>query len=307
MLEATSGVRFEDKVINEWSAQKPEGQFIYALAALATSLGYPLSREEVLLACSGGPRELDALRDLQVSRLLVVDEHQKYRVRHKVIAETLVGELTSRGSQIDRLVVGLGRALARPNEVWTSRRTLRRRVLIRLLGHDWLLRVLDGTAAARSVYADLEEYLDKDHHFWLQRGCLELEDGEVKFAQNYIHQAAGMNPTDPLVETANAHMGLRIAISNPSAPGASAAVDDAFSCLRRLLGARPGDYYVAHVFGSQALGWCRRASLTPRARLAQLREAKDIVAKLLTTSKNRQELKQLHWDLCKEELSPTKP
>ena len=73
MLETTSGERFEDKVVNEWRAQKAEGQFIYALTALGTSLGYALARNEILLACRGGPRELEALRDLEVARLLIAE------------------------------------------------------------------------------------------------------------------------------------------------------------------------------------------------------------------------------------------
>jgi hypothetical protein len=304
MLETTSGERFEDKVINEWAAQKPEGQFIYALAALATWLGYPLTREEILLASRGGPRELEALRDLEVGRLLVADAG-RYRARHRVIAETLVEELTSRGSQIDHVIVGLARALARPGEAIAPKGSLRRRVLVRLLSHDWLLRVLDGIEPARGVYGSLEEYLDRDYHFWLQRGCLELEAGDVKFAQNYIQQAAGINATDPLVETANAHMELRTAIANAAAPGASDAAAHAFETLRRLATARPYDHYVAHVFGSQALGWCRRASLTSRARLALLREAKEIVNGVLAKTKRREELRQLLWDLKKEELTPT--
>jgi hypothetical protein len=306
MLETTSGERFEDKVINEWTAQKPEGQFIYALAALATWLGYALTREEILLACRGGPRELEALRDLENGRLLVADAN-RYRARHRVIAETLVEELTSRGSQIDHVIVGFARALARPGEVAAPKGSLRRRVLVRLLSHDWLLRVLDGIDPARGVYASLEEYLDRDYHFWLQRGCLELEAGDVKFAQNYIQQAAGINSTDPLVETAKAHMELRTAIANSAAPGASDAAERAFETLRRLAAARPADHYVAHVFGSQVLAWCRRASLVSRARLALLREAKEIVSAVLTKTKRREELKQLLWDLKKEELTPSSP
>ena len=220
--------------------------------------------------------------------------------------ETLVEELTSRGSQIDRVIVGLARALARPGDV-APRGSLRRRVLVRVISHDWLLRVLDGIESARSVYHDLEDYMDKDYHFWLQRGCLELEAGDIRFARNYIEQAAGLNPMDPLVETANAHMELRSAILNPSSPGASDAADGAFERLRRLVAARPADHYVAHVFGSQALAWCRRASLVSRARLALLREAKEIVGAVLAKSKRREELRQLHWDLRKEEITPASP
>jgi hypothetical protein len=306
MLETTSGERFEDKVINEWTAQKGHAQFIYALSALATWLGYALTRDEILLASQGGPQELEALRDLENSRLLVADAG-KYRARHRVIAETLVEELTNRGTQIDHVIIGLARALARPGEAAAPKGSLRRRVLVRLLSHDWLLRVLDGVGPARGVYASLEEYLDKDYHFWLQRGCMELEAGDIKFAQNYIQQATGINSTDPLVETARAHMELRTAIANPAAPGASDAAERAFETLRRLATARPADHYVAHVFGSQALAWCRRASLVNRVRLALLREAKDIVTAVLLKSKRREELKQLLYDLKKEELTPPAP
>lgn len=303
MLETTSGERFEDKVVNEWAGQRAEGKFIYAVAALSTWLGYALTREEILLASRGGQRELEALRELETSRLLL-SENGKLRARHRVIAETLIKELTSRGSQIDHLIVGLARALARPGEGAAPKGSRRQRVLIRLLSHDWLLRVLDGIEPARAVYASLEDYLDRDYHFWLQRGCLELEAGDTKFAQNYIHQAAGINSSDPLVETAKAHMELRTAIINPAAPGASDSANHAFDTLRRLVTARPADHYVAHVFGSQVLGWCRHASLVSRARLALLREAKDVVAAALMTAKRREELKQLLLDLKKEELTP---
>ena len=99
-------------------------------------------------------------------------------------------------------------------------------------------------------------------------------------------------------------MELRTVIANPAAPGASDAAERAFETLRRLAAARPADHYVAHVFGSQVLAWCRRASLVNRARLALLREAKDIVTAVLAKTKRREELKQLLWDLKKEELTP---
>jgi hypothetical protein len=102
-----------------------------------------------------------------------------------------------------------------------------------------------------------------------------------------------------------AHMKLRKCIANPAGPDADKLSDDAFAVLRRLVAARGAiDTYPAHVFGSQALAWCRRATLTPRARTALMREAKDIVTKALNEHRTRAELKQLLEDIARDELLP---
>lgn len=305
MIEATSGVRFEDRIVAEWQAQEPVARYVYALCALATAQGYPLLQEEVLLACDGGTRELDAIKRLLGAKLLTEDADRRYRVRHRLIAEKLVEELAERGSQLEKLVVGLCRALAIQTSPEEPRSSRRRRVLKWVLNHNGLLRMLDDAQSARNVYGQLEKFLDSDYHFWLQRGCLELEDGDIRLAENFIHQAAAINADDALVETAMAHMQLRKAIGNPGGPDADKTAESAFEVLRRLIAARGSrDHYPVHVFGSQALGWCRRAGLTPRARRALLREAKEIVGRALGIQRNRNELQQLFEDLKREELRP---
>ena len=304
MIETTSGERFEDKVIREWQCQEPVGQYVYALVALATANGYPLSKDEILLSCSGGPRELEALAKLKKGHL-VVEEDGRCRARHRVIAEKLVDELAQRGTQLERLVVGLCRALAIKVDSNHDRSARPQRVLKRLLNHNTLLRLLADVEPARAVYGELEDHLNWDYHFWLQRGCLELEDGDVRYAENFLHQSAALNSDDPLVQTALAHMRLRRAISNPAAPEAGEAAEKAFGTLRDLIAVRGSrDPYPAHVFGSQALGWTRRATLTPRDRLALLREARDIVGQAVGLHRSRKELSQLEFDLRAALLQP---
>lgn len=306
MIEATSGEKFEDRVVDEWRQQGEVERYVYALAALATGYSYPLRRDEVLLACGGGTRELDAVHALVRSRLLVKDELNRYRVRHRVIAEKLVDELASRGTQLQQIVVGFCRALAvQTGGASDGRNSRRNRVLSRLLNHNALLRLLDEVEHARSVYAQVQEELKDNHHFWLQRGCLELEGGSIPHAENFLEQSRALCPDDPLVETAYAHMRLRKAIANPSAPGAAPAAADAFETLRTLIRTRGSrDHVPAHVFGSQALGWVRRAGLTPRARRELLREALDVVAAARGMHRSRTELDQLHEDLRREQLVP---
>ena len=132
----------------------------------------------------------------------------------------LVKELSDRGTQLEQLVIGLCRAIAIKNSSDEPRGSRRRRVLRHLLNHDGLLRLLSDVEPARNVYAQLEQHLDGDYHFWLQRGCLELECGDIRFAQNFLQQAVAINPSDALVETAMAHMCLRRAVTSPANPGA---------------------------------------------------------------------------------------
>lgn len=300
MIEATSGERFEEKIIREWQDLEKDAQYVYALIALATSQGYSILMQEVLIASGGHIREMEAVRRLHRSHLITEDDRHRYRVRHRVIAEKLMDELAARGTQLEELVSGLCRALSTP-----PRDSRRRRVLKHLLSHDWLLRLLRDVEMARSVYAKLESFLDDDHHFWLQRGCLELEEGDVRFAQNFLEQAAALNDSDPLVETAYAHMQLRKAVANPSAPEAEGLAEGALETLRRLITQRGRtDHYPAHVFGSQALAWCRRAALVPRVRTALVREAKETVERAVALHRSRRELKQLLADLKKEEMTP---
>jgi hypothetical protein len=65
---------------------------------------------------------------------------------------------------------------------------------------------------ARQFYEELEAILRQDHHFWLQRGSLELEDGYLKLAQNFLGQAEAINPNDPLVICTSSHLLFRRAL-----------------------------------------------------------------------------------------------
>lgn len=304
MIEATSGERFEDRVLHEWQNQAGAAKYVYALVSLATANSYAMSRDEVLLSCGGKSEEMAAMAKLVRARLLV-EVDGRLRTRHRVIAERLVDELAQRGEQLEKLILGLCRALAIKGGADAGRNSRRKRVLKRLLQHDTLYRLLGELEPARSIYRELEAHLDADHHFWLQRGCLELECGDVRYAENFLDQAAALNNADPLVLTAQAHMRLRKAVANPTAPGADALAVGAFDDLRRLLQAREArDYHPAHVFGSQAIGWSRSASLTPRARKALLREASEIVERALRYHRSRHELRELSASLKRELLTP---
>jgi hypothetical protein len=50
---------------------------------------------------------------------------------------------------------------------------------------DFLLRTI-GVMSARDFYTRLEALLSSDYHYWLQRGSLEVEVGDVRKAENFL-------------------------------------------------------------------------------------------------------------------------
>jgi hypothetical protein len=97
-------------------------------------------------------------------------------------------------------------------------------------------------------------------HYWLQRGSLEVEDGsDLSLAKNFLDQARGLAPDDPLVENEYAYLQFARALSNVSAVEAPELVKDATDSLLDLIERRRyGGEYPDHVLGSQGLAWARR-------------------------------------------------
>jgi hypothetical protein len=139
-----------------------------------------------------------------------------------------------------------------------ARDTEQGRFVKRLCNYRNLIRVLD-LDGARSVYDVIEENLHWDYHFWLQRGSLEVSDGDIKKAEQYLNYARGINPNDDLVITEYAYMLMRRASSEARAPGAEAGLKEGVQLLRGQIATRgERDYYPYHVLGSQTLAWIKK-------------------------------------------------
>jgi len=39
---------------------------------------------------------------------------------------------------------------------------------------------------ARDIYEELESILSWDYHYWLQKGSLEVEAGDIRLAENFL-------------------------------------------------------------------------------------------------------------------------
>jgi hypothetical protein len=186
MIEATSGERFETKAYQEFLDLADEQRLIYAIVALASEMRFALGRDEVLMATGDiSNTALHALERLVANRLLIA-RSGGYMVRHRTVAELVV-----RGMRGDAIALapyqGLVRAIAARHQAGRpgSREA---KLITALISHARVLRffALDD---AQALYHSAEDLLASDYHFWLQRGSLEVESGNLSRAANYLQQA----------------------------------------------------------------------------------------------------------------------
>jgi hypothetical protein len=260
MIQATSGRRFEEKVMDELSGLDSEARYIHALVAVATFFRFDLSREDILVA--SGDRSNQALNvlDQLVRRNVVVKVDGRdalVRARHRVIAEIIMDHLQATG-QLAEVIVGLIQVAAVKVNVNMPRSSRPWRLLRALMNHDFLKRSVN-VAMARNIYGSIEQLLSWNYHYWLQRGSLEVELDEVSTAENFLNQARSLGSDDPLVENEWAYLLFRKAILSPGASSAPLFAKEATELLEDLIDRRGDvDPYPFHVLGSQGLAWSRR-------------------------------------------------
>jgi hypothetical protein len=304
MIQATSGTRFEEKAVDEFRDLQGDAQNIYALLCVATFLGFTLSRSEILVASSDSSNAtLNALDEL-VRRNIVVQTTDRltYRARHGVIAEIVFEHLKNSGLLYE-ILSGLAKIAATETRPGMPRSARPMRLLIRVLSHDFLHRCL-GVNQARILYNDLEQQLDSEAHFWLQRASLELEDGIIGLAENFIYQARGMAPDDPLIEIKFAHFLFQKALHQPKAIDAPDFVANAMGLLRVAAGNRgKTDAHPYHILGSQGLAWSRRGLDTFEKKRDYLEELRHVMLDAVDRHPRDNMIKAVHQAIEEEYLS----
>ncbi|HEY4783730.1 MAG TPA: hypothetical protein VIH54_18065 [Chthoniobacterales bacterium] len=174
-----------------------------------------------------------------------------------MIAE-IVFEHLKNGGLLYEILSGLAKIAATETRPGMPRSARPMRLLIRVMNHDFLHRCL-GMDRARTLYEELEPQLRSEAHFWLQRASLELEDGIIGLAENFIYQARGIAPDDPLIETTFAHFLFQKALHQPTAIDAPDLVANAMGLLKAAtVNKGRTDPHPYHILGSQGLAWSRR-------------------------------------------------
>jgi tetratricopeptide (TPR) repeat protein len=303
MYEATSGRRFEEKVTDEYDELTNVARDFYALISIASHFQHALPQDELLLAL--GSVDNTALNQLNLleSRRLVVKSNgsSKLKARHRVIA-TVVVEHLQRGSGLAQYLQGLTWAAATRVSPELNRQDPQWRFLKRLLSHETLFR-LTSVEEARALYEYCEQLLRWDFHFWLQRGSLEVEEGRLELAENFLAQALALQPNDPFVLTEWAYFLLRRAIARPEVDDAAEAADKAIRILQaRIISSGGNDEYPFHVLGAQGLSWARHGRHTKEERRKLLTMLRSEVKRGVEKHPGSRDLQQLLEDLRREEL-----
>jgi len=306
MIQATSGRRFEEKAVEEL-IELGEDARIYGLIAVASAYRFGLQRGEVLLGLGENSNVLLNALDMLVRRHVVRVGHDgAIWARHRVIAEVIRDELQKTGA-IKELLQGLAHVAATQVNPVLPRSARPWRLLRQIINHDFLMRVI-GYDAARNLYGEVENLLRWDYHFWLQRGSLEVEVGDLDLAENFLNQARGLSPSDFYVQTEYAYLLMRKAIDRPAANFAPEFVREATETLTSLIdqvGER--DPYAYHVLASQGLAWARRGITSSIEKEQFLREIKSDLENGCKHHPRAAELKMLLETVKQEHLNIAVP
>lgn len=305
---ATSGEMLQQKVYSECADLNGDARSAYGMAAIATSERYYILRDEItvglgLLSGVIDNTKLNVVQDLVQRGLLLMANGRELRLRHRWIAETALEFFIDNGIMSAPLKA-LIFALAGKVDPQLIPRSRERQLLRRLLNHDYLQRRTMDLGAVREIYALVEDQLAWDYHYWLQRGSLEVETGDLALAENFLNSALSLSPsTDYRVTTEYAYMLLKKAANNPTAPSALSWADTALRDLEAAMASRgKDDPYPFHVYGSQGLSWSRRAPLPQSDKIILVRQLRDAVSHGRNLHPRRTDLRQLAEDLQHEYL-----
>ncbi|MBC2933093.1 hypothetical protein [Nocardioides sp. zg-1228] len=177
-------------------------------------------------------------------------------------------------------------------------------MLRRLINHDRIQRLVDDLDDCRDIYSRLQDRLGWDYHYWLQRGSLEVEKGDLGQAKTYLESARSLvDGVDHIVENEYAYLRLKRASADPLATSALDEANAALADLEEAMRSRGRtDSYPFHVYGAQGLRWARRAPLGPEEKRVLLGRLLDAVREGRKHHPKRDDLRQLEGDLEREYL-----
>ncbi|MGA9885754.1 MAG: SIR2 family protein [Candidatus Acidiferrales bacterium] len=303
MIRATSGENFEKKAQGEFLDLKGAQRYAYGLVVVATALRYTISKDEVLLAFDDSHEEaLVALERLSAHHLIVPQPPVgQYRCRHRVIADLVFDTMKEQG-ELGEVLTGLTWALATKIGTPPDRHSRTAKFLIRLMNHDFLLRTIKFMNA-RELYTKLEPLLSSDYHYWLQRGSLEVEVGDIRKAENFLGAARSLGADDFRVTTAYGYMLMRKACEAPADTHAEEYLEAGMEQLESVIETSGSlNEYPYHVFGSQGLAWVHRGIARKDDKRAFLNRLLEVVGGGLEQHPGAEKLMALSRDLKKEML-----
>jgi predicted MPP superfamily phosphohydrolase len=264
MIQATSGVPFTEKIASECAQLPLSALLIYGAVSLVTLEREGMSVEQMQDAVDIDANESwESIMKLESSDLLYQPAHTGlYEARHGVVAQEVRSYLREAG-YLPVVVRGTLRAFAAAAARTHDNSDPRRRTLIRLLNHSYLISLDLPATVIREIYNSVEDILKEDFHYWLQRGAFEVEMGEDIFAMHDLTSArtiaGGERHHNVLTEYAYLRLNLGRKNRGPEATKLCLeAIEDLHTVILTRGSASPHTYTV---LARQGVNWLNGAAL----------------------------------------------
>jgi hypothetical protein len=295
MIGVTSGRDLKEKALDEYRQLNETERQLYGVLAVASMHRFTLTKRELLGAAGGiTNQELGALDELRTATL-IVDQGERFALRHRVIAEELIRQLERTG-ELFAPYLALARGMA-VDFVPNRPESRVSRILKTLINNDRLTRSF-RVEEVRRFYADLQDLLSADYHYWLQRGTFEVNRNRLRLAEPYLQRALAIGGADFRVQVEYALFLYRKALAGDWADEAASYAREARSLLEEQIAAVGAhNPYPHHVLLKQELAWLQETVHEPEALYGELSNLRLIAGEALRQHPDDRRLRQARTDV----------
>lgn len=264
MIQATSGLPFNKKVESEFASLSPVEQSIYAALAITSAEREAMTENQILASALGDPHEAwNAFNRLVRSNLVRRQSGTaRFEVRHRVVAEAVRSYLRSIG-QLKTAVMSVARTFADSAFDHRDSGDPDRRTLIRVINHSYLQQLRLAASEIREIYDEVQDVLDGDFHYWLQRGAFEVETGNDREALHALTTAMTTmgGEDDTRVLTEYSYLRFQLAKKYPSIETTAMAQDAIYDLGKVILRAGENSPHTFVVLAREGITWLMDAPL----------------------------------------------
>ena len=161
---------------------------------------------------------------------------------------------------------------------------------------------------ARLIYDALTRQFKRDAQFWLQYGSLELEDGNLAHAENYLNQAESLDTNNSYIQNAKGHLLLKKG-TEVATKTEAVSLQDAGSkiLLENMAQDHLNGPYTYHIYCSQRYKWMHVWVSDLEEKIAELNHLREVLEKSIRTFPRSHKLKDLNEIVEREYLSLAVP
>ena len=310
MREATSGPGFDEILEDEFEKLiPPEAKVLYLCVALATEAGYRITREELVGCAHVRPAEVLHILERNLRDIVLCSGagDDLLMLRHRKIAECAIEIFAPRHLLREAYIRLLG-VLA--SEVigrhWRSRNfTFYKGIVNHLTIYK---RFEEDVEQARSIYDAIAGQFKSDAQFWLQYGSLELEAGNLTYAENYLSQAESIDAGNLYIQNAKGHLLLRKGVE-AATKSEAVSLRDAGShiLLENMSREDVNDPYCYHIYCSQRHKWMHAWVPEQDDQVIELDHLRDMLEKGVREFPRSRQLSKLKDIVEREYLSSALP